>query len=231
MSSFTAINHPGVVDPAAKGDDIEATTASDVPDIKAEENEEENMAQPEPKGKKAKETKVPTTPRKRGRKPAVKKEASAIKTENSDDDTKEHLDEDSPQKKAKSTPGKKGRPIPTSYDAACEEDKMLLRLKDQENKTWAEIASAWKEMTGEAAKGTTLSTRYMRIKANFIVLSKEDEAALLKVKKEIEDKFESEKWQRLAEALEQASGKKFPPLTLQKKFKELDKKGVSDEIF
>lgn len=82
-------------------------------------------------------------------------------------------DGESPQKKTRVAAGKKGRPIPTSYENACDEDKMLLRLKDQESKTWSEIAAAWTGMTGENTKGTTLSTRYMRIKASLAVMSQE----------------------------------------------------------
>ncbi|EAS34432.1 uncharacterized protein CIMG_05456 [Coccidioides immitis RS] len=235
MSPFTAINHPGVEDSAIKMEDVEDTNTGDVSDegeIKSEDRQEEQADDGPAKEKKGeKEPKNPATPRKRGRKPGVKKDA-AIKTENSDEGNKENVnpdDDGSPQKKQRMTPGKKSRPIPTSIENACEEDKMLLRLKDKENKSWSEIASAWTKMTGEATKGTTLSTRYMRIKANLAVLSKDDEILLLKVKKDMEEKFEAEKWQRIAESMEQTRGAKFPPLTLQKKFKELEKKGNGED--
>ncbi|WEW57033.1 hypothetical protein PRK78_002492 [Emydomyces testavorans] len=233
MASFTAINHEGVEDTAVKMADIETTNNEEV--AGAETNTtEEAAAPPTPKGKKgSKDPKVPATPRKRGRKPAAKKE-NTVKAENSDEDAKENIElenNETPNKKQRATPNKKARPIPTSYETACEEDKLLLRLKDQENKSWAEIATAWTEMTGEATRTTTLSTRYLRMKANLAVLSKDHESLLLKLKKEMEDKFETEKWQRIAEAMEQASGEKFPPLALQKKFKELEKKGPSDDVF
>jgi hypothetical protein len=55
----------------------------------------------------------------------------------------------------------------------------------------------------------------------------------LKVKKEIEDKFETEKWHRVADAIEGLGGSKYPPAAVQKKFKELTKKttglGVKEE--
>ena len=50
------------------------------------------------------------------------------------------------------------------------------------------------------------------------------EERLLRFKKEIEDKFENEKWHRVAEAIESAGGDKYPPTAVQKKFKELQKK-------
>lgn len=46
----------------------------------------------------------------------------------------------------------------------------------------------------------------------------------LQKKKEAEEKFEAEKWQKIGEALESECGKKYPPATLQKKFKEVTKK-------
>lgn len=81
--------------------------------------------------------------------------------------------DESPTKKTRVAAGRKTRPIPTSYETASDEDKMILRLKDQENRSWAEIAHAWTEMTGEQTKVKSLSTRYIRIKANLAVLSKE----------------------------------------------------------
>lgn len=42
--------------------------------------------------------------------------------------------------------------------------------------------------------------------------------------KEIEEKFELEKWHRVAEAIANDGGAKYPPTTLQKKHKEIAKK-------
>lgn len=64
--------------------------------------------------------------------------------------------------------------MPTSYENASEEDKMLLRMKDDEGKGWNEIREAWTAMTGEPVGKSTLSGRYGRIKANFVVFRKED---------------------------------------------------------
>jgi hypothetical protein len=68
--------------------------------------------------------------------------------------------------------------MPTSYDNASEEDKMLLRMKDEEGKGWNEIRKAWIAMTGETVGKSTLSGRYGRIKANFVVFKKEDVSPL-----------------------------------------------------
>lgn len=55
---------------------------------------------------------------------------------------------------------------------------MLLRMKDEENKPWSEIKTAWEKATGETVGGSTLSNRYQRIKANFTVFSPEDVSPL-----------------------------------------------------
>jgi alpha-mannosidase len=52
------------------------------------------------------------------------------------------------------------------------------------------------------------------------------EARLLRLKKEIEDKFEQEKWHRIVEAIKSDGGEKYPIAALQKKFKELSKNAV-----
>ncbi|KAK2756800.1 hypothetical protein FQN54_005246 [Arachnomyces sp. PD_36] len=147
-------------------------------------------------------------------------------------------DGETPTKKKRATPAKAtggkslkvgARPMPTSWDNASPEDRMMLRMKDEEGKGWAEIREAWNAMTGESVGGSTLSGRYGRIKANFVVFRKEDEAHLLKAKKEIEDKFETDKWHRIADAIEGAGGNKYPPAAVQKKFKELQKNGGATE--
>lgn len=106
------------------------------------------------------------TPRKRGRKPK--------KTEEKDSD--DNGPAPSPTKKAdKGSPSKRSRglgPIPASYGEAGEADRLLLKMKDDEGKTWAVITEALEELAGCKLAG--LSTRYARIKANFVVFPKED---------------------------------------------------------
>ncbi|KAK2787247.1 hypothetical protein FQN52_007336 [Onygenales sp. PD_12] len=231
MPEFTAINKDGEVK-VEQSPDAEPN-GGPVQNLK-EESEDETSGVPDAavdagKNTKAKSNgKTPATPRKRGRKPATEKATSE------DDD-----DEESPTKKARgggpkekaakaggSEKGKKpgSRAMPTSYENASPEDRMLLRMKDEEGKPWGEIRAAWEEMTGEKVGGSTLSGRYARIKANFVVFNPDDEARLVQFKKEIESKFENEKWQQVAKAIEDAGGNKYPPAAVQKKFKELNKK-------
>lgn len=129
------------------------------------------------RGKTKTNGKATTTPRKRGRKTA---------TDKANGDGDGEGEDESPTKKQR-TPakGSKGaasgekakvgaRAMPTSYENASPEDRMLLRMKDEENKSWGEIRQAWEEMTGEKVGGSTLCGRYGRIKANFVVFTPED---------------------------------------------------------
>lgn len=50
---------------------------------------------------------------------------------------------------------------------------------------------------------------------------------MLQAKKEIEDRMEQEKWQRIAEVIEAKGGSKYPPATLQKRFKQLARSNES----
>ncbi|EEQ31275.1 conserved hypothetical protein [Microsporum canis CBS 113480] len=169
--------------------------------------------------KEEKEEKTPVTPRKRGRKGKTAGEGVGTVTAEEADDEAETPSKKKRGTPGKGTPGKAGkRALPGSLEEASEEDKMMLRMRDEENKPWSEIRAAWEEITGEAVGGSTLSNRYQRIKANFT------EAKLLQVKMEIEEKFESEKWCRIADAMESAGGKRYPAAALQKKFKELGRK-------
>lgn len=108
------------------------------------------------------------TPHKRQRKPKKKE---------SDSDDNEITP--SPTKKAdKGTPSKRSRglgPLPSSYADAGEADRLLLKMKD-EGKPWAVIQETLEGIAG--CKLTGLSTRYARIKANFVVFPKEDVRAI-----------------------------------------------------
>ncbi|KAJ9409641.1 hypothetical protein DTO045G8_2567 [Paecilomyces variotii] len=152
---------------------------------------------------------VPGTPQKRGRKRG----------------SETAPDSPTPVKKAKATPEK--RAIPTSYEQVGRDDRLLLHMKDKENKTWPEITEAWVAMTGIQVSDSTLRKRYTRLKANFVTFTPDDCAKILKIKKEVEEKFEQEKWHRITERLDTETGKKFPVGAVQKKAKELAKKGNS----
>ncbi|EEH11707.1 conserved hypothetical protein [Histoplasma capsulatum G186AR] len=208
------------------------TNGDEMKVIKQEDLENGNTASGN--GEKTKTNgKATTTPRKRGRKTA---------TDKANGDGDGEGEDESPTKKQR-TPakGSKGaasgekakvgaRAMPTSYENASPEDRMLLRMKDEENKSWGEIRQAWEEMTGEKVGGSTLCGRYGRIKANFVVFTPEDEERLLRFKREIEEKFENDKWRSVSDAIGAAGGKKYPPAAVQKRFKELNKNMSRMEI-
>ncbi|ODM14572.1 hypothetical protein SI65_10058 [Aspergillus cristatus] len=173
--------------------------------IKSEQGEEE-------------EPPVPITPKKRGKKTT---------------DANGDEEQDSPTKKTKKSPSKKTGalgPIPTTLNEASAEDKMIIRLKEVEGKTWAEIRKIMEDITGAKLGGSTVQVRYTRMKANFVVFDKEDEDRLLQSKKEIEERFESEKWQKIANSIEVKGGNKYPSAAIQKKFKELSKRNVGSGV-
>ncbi|OOF94879.1 hypothetical protein ASPCADRAFT_406720 [Aspergillus carbonarius ITEM 5010] len=129
--------------------------------------------------------------------------------------------DESPSKKSKATPKKtKLPPIPTSLDVATISDKLILRLRDEEQRGWNDITKEWVALTGIQVGGSTLRMRYTTMKSNFVEMDGEDEARMLRAKKEVEEKFEGDKWRLIADAVESAGGKKYPVGALQKRFKE-----------
>jgi hypothetical protein len=101
------------------------------------------------------------TPRKRGRKKAADGDADAESTE-------------TPAKKGKTSPKKGLGPIPASLISAGLADKMVLRMRDEEGRSWSEITNVWTRMTGIKVEGSTLRKRYTAMKANFVSISAED---------------------------------------------------------
>lgn len=94
----------------------------------------------------------PVTPQKRGKKSA---------------------EPGSSAKKAKATPTSSTKkaasiPIPNSFEEAGPEDRMLLHLRDKDNKQFSEIAKKWNIMTGASTTAGSLKSRYQRIKAKFV---------------------------------------------------------------
>ncbi|KAL3437064.1 hypothetical protein BDV09DRAFT_163639 [Aspergillus tetrazonus] len=118
-------------------------------------------------------------------------------------------------------------PVPTSLATAGEMDRMILHLRDEEKQPWTQINRLFTEKTGIKVGSTTLRLRWSTMKANFVGITIEDEARLLRLKKEIEDKFEQEKWHRIVEAIQSDGGEKYPIAALQKKFKELSKNAAT----
>ena len=84
-----------------------------------------------------------------------------------------------PRKRAAVTKDKAvARGLPTSMEQASDADKMLLHMKDVENKPWAEIRKMWKVMTSQETASSTLPNRYNRLKANLMVLKDGDVSVL-----------------------------------------------------
>lgn len=108
---------------------------------------------------------LPSTPQKRG----------TDQDPMNDDDNEPSAE--SPNKEAKSkSPSKKSGvlgPIPSSYEEASAEDKMIIQMKEVEGKAWADIKKALEEITG-AKMGGGIHVRYARMKANFVVFDKGD---------------------------------------------------------
>ena len=84
-----------------------------------------------------------------------------------------------PRKRAAVTKDKAvARGLPSSMEQASDADKMLLHMKDVENKPWAEIRKMWTVMTSQETAPSTLPNRYNRLKANLMVLKDGDVSAL-----------------------------------------------------
>jgi len=60
--------------------------------------------------------------------------------------------------------------LPAFMQEACEADKMLLHMKDVQHKSWSEIRKTWTAMTGQETAGSTLPSRYRRLKARRILV-------------------------------------------------------------
>ncbi|KAL3457374.1 hypothetical protein BJX64DRAFT_293150 [Aspergillus heterothallicus] len=118
-------------------------------------------------------------------------------------------------------------PVPASLAEAGTEDKMILRMRDSEGKSWVEITKLFISLTGIQVGDSTLRLRYASMKAKFVEIPEEDATRLLRFKKDTEDKFETEKWARIQEAIVANGGGKYPVAALQKKFKQLNKAGVT----
>ncbi|KKA23717.1 hypothetical protein T310_2257 [Rasamsonia emersonii CBS 393.64] len=173
------------------------------------------------------------TPRKRGRKKAVPTNTatnpttSAEAEEDENETELENKQTTTPSKKTKTTTRSGAttpkKEISISYESASKEDRMLIRMREVEGKSWAEISTAWEAMTGVKTASGTLCKRYSRLRANLAVFKDEDVERLLQAKKEIEEKFEAEKWTKIAAAIVAKGGDQYPPASCLKKFKELSK--------
>jgi len=132
-----------------------------------------------------------------------------------------------------STPAKKakkiaatGTPISTSKATLSSEDKLLIKFKDEEGKTWNEITKFFSDLNGKTYEGSTFRKRYQKLKENLTSVTEDDLALLQKVKPEVDAKIADEiraiqnkLWQTVAEELVNAGGSKYPPGALEKEWK------------
>ncbi|KAF7122093.1 hypothetical protein CNMCM5793_000048 [Aspergillus hiratsukae] len=192
-------------------------TEMNVAEVKVENDMSDNVLSGAAEGPQPTSAPATVTPRKRGRKKAANDADADADADNTE----------TPTKKGKASPEKTLGPIPASLESAGLADKMVLRMRDEEGRSWTDITNVWMSMTGIKVEGSTLRKRYTDMKANFVSISAEDEARILKVKKEVEEKFELEKWHKIAEGVAADGGTNYPANAIQKKFKELNKRAQS----
>ncbi|KAL0264797.1 hypothetical protein SLS55_000750 [Diplodia seriata] len=114
------------------------------------------------------------------------------------------------------------RMIATSVDQLSSEDRLLLNMKD-EGKSWKEIGEAWKMITGVAPAKSTLPNRYARLRANITTMTETDQQNLLTAKTYVEQKQEQEKWEQIAQRMQElGSSEKFSTTILQKQFQKME---------
>lgn len=115
------------------------------------------------------EAPAPTTPQKR---PRTKKQP--IDSDPADADGK---DNESPSKKTNRSPTKKAGamgPIPATYEEASSEDKMMIRMREIDGKSWVEIRKTLEDIMQARIGASSLQIRYTRMKANFVVFDQDD---------------------------------------------------------
>ncbi|OJD34389.1 uncharacterized protein BKCO1_23000123 [Diplodia corticola] len=126
------------------------------------------------------------------------------------------------QRKAPVKTPSSGRTIATSVDQLSSEDRLLLNMKDQ-GKSWKEIGEAWKVITGIEPAKSTLPNRYARLRANITTMSETDQQLLLTAKAFVEQKQEQEKWEQIAQRMQElGSAEKFSVTVLQKQFQKME---------
>ncbi|GAM84644.1 hypothetical protein ANO11243_026430 [Dothideomycetidae sp. 11243] len=75
---------------------------------------------------------------------------------------------------------------------------------------WDAIASKYEELGGVRPKSrSTLPNRYQRLKTKFVLVQGRDSVRLIQAKINIEKAQETEKWQRIAQEVENLGGKTY----------------------
>ena len=144
---------------------------------------------------------------------------------------------------APSTPSKKVKkiaaqptPISTSKANLSSEDKLLIKLKDEDGKTWSEITKFFSELNSKTYDGSTFRKRYQKLKDNLTTITDDDLAILQKVKLKVDAKIAEEiraiqnkLWHNVAEELVNEGGAKYPPGALEKVWKRAVTQAQVDE--
>lgn len=87
-----------------------------------------------------------------------------------------------PWKTRNESPPKKSRagkkigplgPIPTSYEEAGLEDRLIIEMRERDGKQWLGITAAIEEITGTKSGNTIMKNRYAHMKANCAVFKME----------------------------------------------------------
>lgn len=148
--------------------------------------------------------------------------------------------------------------MPSTHEEAVTTDRMIIPMKDVVDKNWPEIRKAVADTTGADTGNSTIRVRYTRMKEKFVIFEAEHvcitwfafvgayiiqrryELTIVyvgalffffwQIKKEIEDKFENEKWKQIANGIEARVGNKYPSSAIQKKFKEVSMNGNGNGV-
>lgn len=99
----------------------------------------------------------------------------------------------------------------------------------QSGTSWPAIRTKWAQMTGTQPAASTLPNRYVRLKANMVEFTSEEDEWIKEAKTEVEAAFEAGIWNQIAEAVVGKGGAKFSGLAVKKRFGELEK-GEGKEV-
>lgn len=116
---------------------------------------------------------IPNKPLSRG----IKRTSAALSdidyTPTSDPPTHHPQAHDSPSEPASAS--KRRASMPKSFAETTDDDKLLLRLKDMESRSWSAIEAEMRTATGRAdVTAQALRARYRRLKAGLSVMADED---------------------------------------------------------
>jgi hypothetical protein len=105
---------------------------------------------------------------------------------------------ESPSKKTKfndTTPVKRapGVRLPTSVDEVNQADALIIKLREEDNKTWGEIDDALEQLTGKKPAATSTRKRYGALKASLARVKDEDLETLKECMTKVHQNIEDEK--------------------------------------